>query len=113
MCRLSTSLRKSVALHPGQRTNSPSGTPRLGRPSATGLLLSAVGCRLSAIDDRLSAVWRSAAHTADLSQPTSPRTSSSIWPTSGHLRLLLYFSLPPGGGGSQNPEHQAARGGRG
>src|SRR6266542_1983519 len=39
MCRVSTSLRKRVALQPGQRIHNPSGTPRLGRPGTMLVLL--------------------------------------------------------------------------
>src|SRR5438552_9217514 len=39
MCRVSTSLRKRVALQPGQRIHNPSGTPRLGRPGSMLVLL--------------------------------------------------------------------------
>src|SRR5437762_1629892 len=46
MWRLSTSLRKSVALQPGQRIQSPSGTPRLGRPGSMFVLFGGFMLRL-------------------------------------------------------------------
>src|SRR5262245_40070562 len=70
MCRVSTSLRKRVALQPGQRIHSPSGTPRLGRPGSMLVLLLGfmLGLRRT----------RSTAHTASLSHRTGKTPSSSF-----------------------------------
>src|SRR5438067_13305701 len=89
MCRVSTSLRKRVALQPGQRIHNPSGTPRLGRPGSMLVLLLGfmLGLRRT----------RSTALTNSLSQRTRKTTSSSFYDgASAHsfLGLSLDIALP-------------------